>query len=302
MLILLLSSLLTAWAQVPALWTEQASPLFFPASTPAAADEQLRENATVVESDAARRRLLLPVMMQGPLFWLGDGYDDQLATLRALSWLDAVILMISAFVYYRCITSQRVVQLRPANRRGSFLSDCEGYSSQNSGSIYPSEESARPKQPDFRTPPFSCYDSYSTEYFLYAVCCTIPRIADTVHTVGLGDFWCLILAWVFMHLCLSWMGVLGGAFYIILPGFLSVMRHRLRAAMGIDHATLTSSDILMSLFCSFCVVVQEAREVDMASNSRVACCCRLVTDDVGCISLVGEAFETQLSPAPAPPT
>mmetsp|Transcript_762 Transcript_762/g.1615 ORF Transcript_762/g.1615 Transcript_762/m.1615 type:complete len:328 (+) Transcript_762:75-1058(+) len=278
--------------------------------------------AGAAELDAASgpslRRLWL---REGPLL-VADAYTDEQLIHGLLSVADAVILVISSFLYYRRITSQRtIVFKRQVTPTSDYVCVEEGESgfaravtpTSDCGSIEwgESEKSASHvgRQKGFSTPPFGCFDNL--EYTLYAVCCTIPRMADTVHAVGLGHFWCVIFTWVWIHLCLSFMGVLGGAWYLILPAFLAVMRHRLRAAMGMADTSLTGSDVLMSLFCSFCEVAQEAREVDMASNSRVACFLRLITDepqvlitdDTGMTPLVGAAVAVpppQLPPAPAP--
>mmetsp|Transcript_54333 Transcript_54333/g.129468 ORF Transcript_54333/g.129468 Transcript_54333/m.129468 type:complete len:270 (+) Transcript_54333:68-877(+) len=205
-----------------------------------------------------------------------DDGETLLLTQMMLSAADAVFLVITAFFYHRGITSQRTA-LQP--------------------SVAEKDEVAikQARHHGFRTPPFACCENM--DYCLYALCCPIPRIADTMHTAGVWNwnYWNVIIVALVADVC----GVLGVSPVAprlwAIPVFLIVMRPRVRAGLGLDDTT-NGCDVLMSLFCTFCAVVQEAKEVDTVTNSRVACFLRLIKDDTGMAPLVGAAVEVDMRP------
>jgi len=137
-------------------------------------------------------------------------------------------------------------------------------------------------------------------------CCLWARVGDTFSTTEVCGFWeaqavCLLaqfLRFAFFALGyqdLSDPGTIGICFGIegLLALWLASKRRRLRQRLGQAHPTGIDAicDWMGYFFCTHCMVVQDARQVDEAINTRVECCCRLVHTKVPGGPAVGTAVE-----------
>jgi len=156
------------------------------------------------------------------------------------------------------------------------------------------------------------------EYFIQACCCTClyARLGDTFHTTGTGNFWLVQLACYMSHitgpiyLILEYLGLLGVeeqtlvltwiGINIALSLWLACLRQRYRVRMGSAARRGFLADALLFLICTSCVAIQDARQVDEASLTRVECCCRLVETRTPGGPAVGEPVAVELRRSLAP--
>lgn len=143
------------------------------------------------------------------------------------------------------------------------------------------------------------------EYCAYACCCTClyARFGDTFATTGAGNFWTIQLFCLIPHSMVPIMrqaaveidmivaeeggtaplGLGPGhlnlivlSMYVVLSLYLAKRRQLYRQRLGDKALRGFLSDTLLILACTTCVAVQDARQVDEATLTRVECCCRLV--------------------------
>eukprot|EP00930_Biecheleria_cincta_P097929 TRINITY_DN89602_c0_g1_i1.p1 TRINITY_DN89602_c0_g1~~TRINITY_DN89602_c0_g1_i1.p1 ORF type:complete len:367 (-),score=47.51 TRINITY_DN89602_c0_g1_i1:96-1142(-) len=134
------------------------------------------------------------------------------------------------------------------------------------------------------------------QYTIHAYFLTEVRVGDTYHAVGLANFWVPHIIWLTAY---AFSQVLSAAFIYVVrskfpksgldgassllfygPQFLVAfyfanLRGKLRRRLGGDSDQFLT-DFLLWWCCSCCATVQEARQVDGASGTRVECCCSLL--------------------------
>mmetsp|Transcript_31220 Transcript_31220/g.71278 ORF Transcript_31220/g.71278 Transcript_31220/m.71278 type:complete len:273 (-) Transcript_31220:163-981(-) len=150
---------------------------------------------------------------------------------------------------------------------------------------------------EFRTSPLACCDNSS--YCLYGCCCFVFRVADTSAAAGVWGYWYIVFGAVFLValdgvVALSGCGrmvclVYGMAMWAARATFLTMTRARIRENLN-RKPDPSMGDFLLWCFCSVCAAVQEAKEVDNETSTRVECCFRLETESR--IPLVGKAVSS----------
>jgi len=199
--------------------------------------------------------------------------------------VSSVIHLVSAIIYFQRVTSQRDAYVPP-----------EGSSLQQQG------EPAAPLRKHFRAPFCSCMDDMS--YCLHGCFCMIPRQADSAAAAGVWDYWHLVLVAIGLHMVGPIAGLLipfgdlltwAGMAYIF-----GSLRAKLRARVGGDPG-MTLGDFCTWCCCPCCAAIQEAKEIDIETRTRVDVCCHLVKDADGSVPLVGNAVEARTVALVAPP-
>uniref|UniRef100_A0A7S1RYB4 Uncharacterized protein n=1 Tax=Alexandrium catenella TaxID=2925 RepID=A0A7S1RYB4_ALECA len=154
---------------------------------------------------------------------------------------------------------------------------------------------------DFKYPICAFKDDCS--YCLHGWCLEVVRISDTYHTVQAGAFWSVasafLLTWILVQGISFGLQMLvrdiiadnrnmrmqssnfGNAAWFIgnffLAYYLAGLRSKLRTRFGDMNARgKFCQDWMLWWWCSCCVAIQEARQVDEANNVRVECCCKLI--------------------------
>mmetsp|Transcript_11447 Transcript_11447/g.26478 ORF Transcript_11447/g.26478 Transcript_11447/m.26478 type:complete len:309 (-) Transcript_11447:128-1054(-) len=192
-----------------------------------------------------------------------------------------IVALVISFAYNARVTS----------KRSSFVQRPQGT---------PSSTGA-----DFTTPPFGCCDD--TDYCILGACCFSQRYADTLQAVGVMSYWPVVLALTLMDVLVvaSYASPLPVnpilLLYWLRPIFLMMMRGKIRAAIGKNPST-DLFDVIFWCCCGCCAAVQEAREVDRETNTKVtACCCALTQLEpstvVGQPVTVGGPIQGQAYPA-----
>uniref|UniRef100_A0A7S2DG93 Uncharacterized protein n=1 Tax=Alexandrium andersonii TaxID=327968 RepID=A0A7S2DG93_9DINO len=161
-------------------------------------------------------------------------------------------------------------------------------------------------------------------YCCYGMLCSTVRTPDTYHAMGIGNYWCIVSAFLFTWLFAQMIGNV--VYYVVvmtdaLPGtshgadvcgqaawyaaeiplaiFMAVQRGKLREKFGDTKPRRKFfRDFCTYWWCHCCSVIQEARQVDEAQGVKVECCCKLlkVTPPVVNVSVqpptpvVGNAF------------
>lgn len=160
------------------------------------------------------------------------------------------------------------------------------------------------------------------EYCAYACCCTClyARLGDTFATTGAGNYWTINLLCIIPHMLTPIIKQVAteaeevakeyghneftGIFtetnslifvccmYFALSLYLAKKRQGYRGRLGDKGAVEKCSgfccDALLIFACTSCVAVQDARQVDESTLTRVECCCRLVhTETPAGITAVG---------------
>mmetsp|Transcript_54474 Transcript_54474/g.100738 ORF Transcript_54474/g.100738 Transcript_54474/m.100738 type:complete len:276 (+) Transcript_54474:80-907(+) len=150
---------------------------------------------------------------------------------------------------------------------------------------------------DFRTSPFACCDNSS--YCLYGCCCFVFRVADTSAAAGIWGYWSMVFGSIFL-VALDGVASLSGcgpmicllygiAMWVARATFLTITRARIRENLN-RKPNPSVSDFLLWCFCGVCAAIQEAKEVDNETSTRVECCFRLETENR--IPLVGAAVSS----------
>jgi len=164
---------------------------------------------------------------------------------------------------------------------------------------------------DFKYGLCSCMDDMN--YCFTAWCCPLCRDADTYAAVGVAGFWSvfimsLALQAIAVVVC-NVIGYCGKSHSIISMGpwvglvvqsiYFGSLRQRLRESLG-GNGTQCCVDCLCYHFCTCCVISQNARHVDLASEAHVAFCCSLSypPDQSSTQIAVGEPVPVQGPSAP----
>jgi len=168
---------------------------------------------------------------------------------------------------------------------------------------------------DFKYGLFGCMDDMN--YCLTACFCPLCRDADTYAAVGVAGFWSVfIMSLVLNAIAVATCNVIG--YYTKVHAVLDIasmgpwvglilescyfgsLRQRLRESLG-GNGTQCYVDCLCYHFCTCCVIAQNARHVDLASEAHVAFCCTLSypPDDSSIPIVVGEPVPVQGPPAPS---
>eukprot|EP00418_Pyrodinium_bahamense_P073956 CAMPEP_0179078994 /NCGR_PEP_ID=MMETSP0796-20121207/35414_1 /TAXON_ID=73915 /ORGANISM="Pyrodinium bahamense, Strain pbaha01" /LENGTH=260 /DNA_ID=CAMNT_0020776317 /DNA_START=158 /DNA_END=940 /DNA_ORIENTATION=+ len=150
---------------------------------------------------------------------------------------------------------------------------------------------------DFKYPTFRFFDDM--QYCLHGWCCADVRAADTYAMTEIVPFWtmCLLylamwtvyqlLAFGFQMLFLRVLRVNSQAnnasnlAYFIANGalaaYLATQRKKLREKLGdTDPGSKFGGDCVCYWLCGCCTFIQDARQVDEASGTKVECCCELI--------------------------
>jgi len=200
-----------------------------------------------------------------------------------LYMISSVIHLVSAIIYFQRVTSQR-----------------DTYGPPESSNQQQAEPAVHLRK-HFRAPFCSCMDDMS--YCLHGCFCMIPRQADSAAAAGVWEYWHLVLVAITLHI----VGPIAG---LILPFgdlltwaamayIFGSLRAKLRAKVGGD-PSMTLGDFCT--WCCFpcCAAIQEAKEIDIATRTRVEVCCFLIKDADGSVPLVGNAVEARTVPLVVP--
>lgn len=129
---------------------------------------------------------------------------------------------------------------------------------------------------DFRFRLFDCFADMST--CCHAFWCMECRAADTHHAAGTVKFVTIILWFVACSLGGAIVGSSTGTGRLctglVTAAVMTSQRKKLREKLGIAPGD-SCKDFMAWWWCSPCIVAQEAREVDLATGTKVHCCCNL---------------------------
>mmetsp|Transcript_62429 Transcript_62429/g.115914 ORF Transcript_62429/g.115914 Transcript_62429/m.115914 type:complete len:301 (-) Transcript_62429:25-927(-) len=141
---------------------------------------------------------------------------------------------------------------------------------------------SKPSSGEFVTHYFGCFDNCN--YCILGCCCFAARAGDTVHTVGVAGFWTVVLFTAGIDIL---MFLIGQAIPSLSPyvvfllcrsirgGYMATLRAKVRGAIGRD-PVCNAADFFLWCLCGCCAVIQEAKEVDLATSTAVIpCCCVL---------------------------
>jgi len=149
------------------------------------------------------------------------------------------------------------------------------------------------KDKDFRYGPFQCCDD--GQYCLHGCFCPDVRLGDTYQLTKVGTYWKFVIIWlIFYSLGCIMSSAISSAWaaagldrqsapsqfgYYIANGFfalwMATQRTKLRQALGGNADGKFMEDCVCYWWCGCCLIIQEARQVDGATNSAVSCCCNL---------------------------
>jgi len=147
---------------------------------------------------------------------------------------------------------------------------------------------------DFVTPRLGCLHSW--HYLMYGFCCFNLRVADTAHAVGVWNYWQVLLGLLGIDFCMVFFSDMESGVYlwVLRTCFCAYTRMLLGKAIG-RNGSLSCIDFCFWCLCPCLAAVQEAREIDMVTESRVDCGygrgIALVTADSARTPLVGDAVE-----------
>ncbi|CAE8584458.1 unnamed protein product, partial [Polarella glacialis] len=145
---------------------------------------------------------------------------------------------------------------------------------------------------EFRIPLFSCFQD--CQYCLHGFFCPQCRSADTLQAAGVNSYWTIIMLWLAVYALYQALatGISYGclmleitdnfsnySWYLVealFACFMATQRGKLRTALGGNAEGKYWIDCLVWWWCSCCATMQEALQVDGATNSRVECCCNLM--------------------------
>lgn len=146
---------------------------------------------------------------------------------------------------------------------------------------------------DFKYGTFSCFEDIN--YCLYGCCsCTMDaRMGDTLSMVGAAPYWhvvFLFIAMIFAGQAVAIVLVLfvgvnqaqqfgaGANWFVmaVLALWLASKRSALRAKLGDNAGNKFMMDFICYWCCGPCTAIQDARQVDEITGTRVECCCKLV--------------------------
>lgn len=140
-------------------------------------------------------------------------------------------------------------------------------------------------------------------YCLYGFCCSDARLADTYQMTGVGSYWTYVVACISMVVCTQIVGMLAALAGLppnvsnvvslvchgALAVWLAMQRQKLRVKLGGSEGSCFK-DCMCYFWCGCCTIIQDARQADVASNTRVDCCFKLVqSDPVRAAPVVGQA-------------
>jgi len=160
---------------------------------------------------------------------------------------------------------------------------------------------------DFKYQTLQCLDD--GQYCMHAYCCPVARVADTFAATGVAPFWTMVMLYL-----LTWLlaQLLALGISLLLPMlmesldvdtyrteslrsnqtgqlcwfaansalalYFALQRRKLRAKLGdADAGAKLAGDCLCYWCCGCCTYIQDARQVDEASGTRVECCCTLLS-------------------------
>jgi len=131
------------------------------------------------------------------------------------------------------------------------------------------------------------------DYFAAGCCCLLLRAADTVHAVGVWSFWPFVGVYLGVQTVGSVVDIFFPGVGMLLSwtaqaGIFAVSRAKVRGALGLS-TNVTPYDAAVWCFCCWCAAIQEAREVDRATDTELVFCCRMAKVGQGGSILVGEA-------------
>mmetsp|Transcript_32878 Transcript_32878/g.60168 ORF Transcript_32878/g.60168 Transcript_32878/m.60168 type:complete len:450 (+) Transcript_32878:91-1440(+) len=89
------------------------------------------------------------------------------------------------------------------------------------------------------------------------------------------------------------------AYNVLLTCFFIINRMKMRRAIGLNPSCMLC-DCLMWWFCGCCAIIQEAREIDSETGTRVTCCCHVHVDSTTTAPLVGAAVDVRTLQLQAP--
>merc|ERR1711953_1100352 len=109
---------------------------------------------------------------------------------------------------------------------------------------------------------------------------------------GVGRYWTYVVACIGMVVCTQIVGmiaalagsqpdisnVLSLVCHVALAAWLALQRQKMRAKLG-GRQDSWFNDCICYFCCTCCTIIQDARQVDVASNTRVDCCFKLVHFD-----------------------
>jgi Cys-rich protein (TIGR01571 family) len=154
---------------------------------------------------------------------------------------------------------------------------------------------ARSTTGDFQEGMCSCFEDLHS--CLYGFCCFDCRVADTLQAAGLSSYWTIfgvfIIAWIVTRILAVPITVLlvrlglpldtsNLAWWIVgicLALFFASKRQDMRRKLGYTGQQNFVIDWLMWWCCGCCVAIQEARQIDAASGTRVECCFNLLRQE-----------------------
>lgn len=133
-----------------------------------------------------------------------------------------------------------------------------------------------------------------------ACCCTClyARMGDTFEVAQAGNFWAIQVAFFIAHASgpgfTTWnyyrrnewgqevlstrdaLGYFSLAVFSLLSFYLALLRRKYRSRLGDTALKGFLCDCMLLFFCTSCVAIQDGRQVDEATFTRLQCCCRLV--------------------------
>mmetsp|Transcript_28415 Transcript_28415/g.51673 ORF Transcript_28415/g.51673 Transcript_28415/m.51673 type:complete len:283 (+) Transcript_28415:79-927(+) len=185
-----------------------------------------------------------------------DRRDGRLILLAMMIFMGVAVIAVttieSLIYYFRVAATRKLLLAKPAGV-GDFVSEMWG----------------------------CCNDG---SYCLLGLCCLAPRAADTASTVGVEPFWRVVLVIAFCDSMVAFSGllpVLGNyvlgylVFGAIRALFMASIRARVRGALGRD-PNCNFCDFVLWYCCACCATIQEAKEVDAETRTKVIpCCCQL---------------------------
>jgi len=108
---------------------------------------------------------------------------------------------------------------------------------------------------------FDCF--HDTKICLISCCCPIIRWSDTMRMAGLMGFWAAVLIMGFLWTISGWTD---GLFGLVMLGLAVYRRQQIRALFGMQRGDAKTflEDCCCYCWCSCCLVIQEARQLEEA--------------------------------------
>lgn len=140
---------------------------------------------------------------------------------------------------------------------------------------------------DFKYGIFDCCGN--AEYCLYALCCPLARLGHTYHAAGVMEYWPAVFLVCLMTTVVP----------CVTCCFLASLRSQLKRKFGITESPFL--DCLCWMWCSCCLVNQEARAVDDVMWVKVGCCFDVRQQAGAFDALSGGGDQAYFHPAPSAP-